>query len=148
MGEADVHQRISLAGTIAKIGAEEDAADRAAAGMVMGHRYLAFAGSRFYPAGGLGDCVGAFETWEEAHDVALEEANKHGLGRDEPVGWAHVYDTREKALKILTPNPRKPMSLRDSVEQVVEAVKRQPEHIRVVSRWNEAYRKSRTGGSE
>jgi hypothetical protein len=62
-------------------------------------RYLAFAGSVYYPEGGIEDLKGHFDTVEEACQ-ALTEINtdftidEHGLCRNGY--WAYVYDQVEQ----------------------------------------------------
>ena len=56
-------------------------------------RYMLFAGDRYYPAGGMKDCKGMFETMEAAQSFAA------GLFQRVGVDWVHVYDTVEEKVE-------------------------------------------------
>jgi hypothetical protein len=56
-------------------------------------RYILFAGDRYYPAGGMKDCKGMFETMESAQSFA------EGLFQRASADWAHVFDTVEEKVE-------------------------------------------------
>lgn len=64
--------------------------------------FLAFAGERFYPAGGAEDLIGAFNELDEAVAACrawlwFVDPEAHGSTRDVHDGWWHVFDiTRKK----------------------------------------------------
>lgn len=60
-------------------------------------RYFAFAGSRYYPSGGMGDLTGDFDTKEEAVSSALTVAGELGYDMETMwrFRWAHVWDSQE-----------------------------------------------------
>lgn len=49
-------------------------------------KYYLFAGSDYYPGGGMSDCVGGYDDVREAHAVAV------GGGGGEKYPWWHVVD--------------------------------------------------------
>ena len=61
-------------------------------------RYMLFAGDRYYPAGGMKDCKGMFETMEAAKSFAADLYRRVGID------WAHVYDTVEEKVDSNTLN--------------------------------------------
>ncbi len=48
-------------------------------------KYLLFAGSNYYPMGGVYDLKGRYETLQEAQEAMSNYANSD---------WVHVYETR------------------------------------------------------
>ena len=48
----------------------------------MDYRYLLFAGDHYYPAGGVHDLVGSYESLDEAINITKEYN----------YDWAHVWD--------------------------------------------------------
>ena len=52
-------------------------------------RYLAFACPYYYPSGGMQDCVGAFDTIDEAK-ATLQIASYGGLG--DTLTHGHIFD--------------------------------------------------------
>ena len=50
-------------------------------------RYLLFCNEEYYPAGGMGDFSGSFDSVEEAKEKAGSELD-----------WAHIYDIEEERL--------------------------------------------------
>jgi len=59
--------------------------------------YLAFYGYNYYPAGGMDDFIGDYDTKEEAIQ-AIEEAHKKDLPDDETWNWvwANVWSIKDR----------------------------------------------------
>ena len=59
-------------------------------------RYLAFAGTAFYPTGGMQDCHGQFFLFEEAEAAIIaysEDCTLDDFGYPKsPDAWAYIYD--------------------------------------------------------
>lgn len=51
-------------------------------------RYLAFAGSTYYPSGGMNDFIGSFDTVDEAIAEICYSDEDYGMIND----WGHVFD--------------------------------------------------------
>ena len=54
-------------------------------------RYLLFAGGQYYPAGGMNDFRGSFDTFDDAKDFILNKITSDGYEYD----WGHVLDKEE-----------------------------------------------------
>lgn len=61
-------------------------------------RYLAFAGSVYYPSGGMDDFCGDFDTQDEATSAAFSRAAEDSFGVEAiwRFRWAHVWDSQER----------------------------------------------------
>ena len=76
-------------------------------------RYLAFAGSIYYPEGGMEDFYRDFADLPEAIHSVLEHAQKyndhlHSDKRDH--SWAHIYDTATRSIVWLNTDKHFPTS--------------------------------------
>ena len=57
-------------------------------------KFIAFGGSFYYPNGGMRDCIGTFETLEEAKEKIQECHEDWGHLND----WGHVYDMESQEM--------------------------------------------------
>ena len=54
-------------------------------------RFLVFAGSDYYPAGGWHDFIGDFANYDEAKAKAMLYHDQRPVGKDR-LWWAHIVD--------------------------------------------------------
>jgi len=67
--------------------------------------YLLFAGDDYFPAGGMGDFVGVFETLEEAQEeglLVLKDAHLAPRDRWGVDKWAHIAVFEGGTLKLVS----------------------------------------------
>ena len=56
-------------------------------------RYLIFAGDQYYPRGGMRDCIGSADTYEEAQTLLKEHEYA-------PFDWHHTFDRLDEAKDV------------------------------------------------
>jgi hypothetical protein len=82
----------------------------------MGRKFLAFAGDQFYPNGGTGDYVGAFDDLQSAFDK-LEDMQRAEWWEDQQWCWAEIalWDGERFLLdsRLLCTNREQPVRLSD-----------------------------------
>lgn len=61
-------------------------------------RYFGFAGSFYYPNGGMRDFIGFYDTIEDATKGIKDYLNENWVSSDY---WAHVWDSETKQTIIL-----------------------------------------------